>query len=412
MRPVVHFTAESGWINDPHGITFRDGGYHVFFQYVPGQTVWGPACHWGHAVGKDLLSLREDTIAIAPGDGDGGIWTGSLVTDGAGRARVFYTSTSAPDYGIGRIRTATPGDDEWHNWHKGNFVADAPPDLDLLAYRDPFLRREGETWRMFVGAGLTDGTAMALSYTSEDLDRWEYAGVALQRSTSKTEPVWMGALWECPQIFELDGRAVMVSSVWDADVLHYAGYAVGRYDDGVFQAESWGRLTFGKSYYAPSLFTDAEGRPCLLFWMRGVGDPAAGWEGAHSVPYILSLDDDRLVAQPHADVAEHRRPGLGGRTVAGLAADIEWRAADSGTLTIESGADAAVTIVRDGDMLHVRRSGEQSTTPVSGDVRVIMDGPVLEVSSAAGLFGASIRPAGVDLTVTATAGELDVFPLV
>jgi beta-fructofuranosidase len=411
MRPVLHFTANSGWINDPHGITFRNGQYDVFFQYVPGQTVWGPNCHWGHAVGPDLMSLQERGVAIAPGEGDGGIWTGSLVTDDEGRARAFYTSTSAPDYGIGRIRVATPRDEEWLDWRKGEFVADAPPGLDIVAYRDPFVRREAAAWRMFVGAGLSDGTAMALSYTSYDLDTWDYAGVALQRSTAETDPVWMGTLWECPQIFELDGRAVMVSSVWDADMLHYAGYAVGSYADGRFRAESWGRLTFGDSYYAPSLFTDADERPCLLFWMRGIGDPDAGWEGAHSVPYALSLEGDRLIATPHPDVARHRRPATGSGTVSALVADITWNDADGGSLIIESGAAVAVTIYRDGETLRVRSAGSEATMPVSGPVRVLIDGPVLEVSSPAGLFGAAIRPAGGDLTVTATTGGLDVFPL-
>jgi beta-fructofuranosidase len=411
MRPLLHFTAESGWINDPHGIIFRNGQYEVFYQYVPGQTEWAPNCHWGHAVGPDLMSLREREIAIAPGEGDGGVWTGSLVTDETGDARVFYTSTSTQDYGIGRIRVAAPVDGEWLEWRKGKFVADAPPDLDIIAYRDPFVRREGEGWRMFVGAGLTDGTATALAYTSDDLDTWTYSGIVLQRSTIETDPVWMGALWECPQIFELDGRSVMVSSVWDADVLHYAGYAIGTYDQGVFQAESWGRLTFGDSYYAPSLFTDADGRPCLLFWMRGIGDSDAGWEGAHSVPHTLSIHGDRLIATPHPDVARHRhRPAPAG-IVSGLAADITWSGADSGNLTIESGSMVAVTISRDGDTLRVRNASSEATAPVSGDVRILIDGPVLEVSSAAGLFGAAIRPAGENLAVTATTGTLDVFTL-
>jgi hypothetical protein len=78
MRPDFHFTAATGWINDPHGITYRDGEYHSFFQYVPGRTDWAPHCHWGHARGTDLFSLTE--LPIAPGEGDGGIWTGSLVT--------------------------------------------------------------------------------------------------------------------------------------------------------------------------------------------------------------------------------------------------------------------------------------------------------------------------------------------
>ena len=157
MRPEFHFTAASGWINDPHGITYRDGEYDAFFQYVPDRTDWAPNCHWGHARGADLLSLHELPVAIAPGDGDGGIWTGSLVTGDDGHARIFYTSTSEPDIGIGRIRVATPDDDEWISWTKGPFVVDAPADLDLIAYRDPFLREDPDGWRMFVGAGDAGG---------------------------------------------------------------------------------------------------------------------------------------------------------------------------------------------------------------------------------------------------------------
>ena len=284
MRPEFHFTAASGWINDPHGITYRDGEYHAFFQHVPDRTDWAPNCHWGHALGADLLSLRELPVAIAPGDGDGGIWTGSLVTGGDGETRIFYTSTSEPDIGIGRIRVATPVDDDWISWTKGPVVVDAPADLNLIAYRDPFLREDADGWRMFVGAGDAEGTAMALTYRSTDLDGWEYEGVALARSTTETRDVWMGALWECPQLIDVDGHAVMVSSVWDDDVLHYAGYAIGTYADGTFTATRWGRLTYGDSYYAPSFYRDSAGRPCLSFWMRGVADIADGWAGAHVSP--------------------------------------------------------------------------------------------------------------------------------
>ena len=134
----------------------------------------------------------------------------------------------------------------------------------------------------------------------------------------------MGALWECPQIIEVDGRHVMVSSVWDDDVLHYAGYAVGRYADGAFTAESWGRLTYGPSYYAPSFFRDADGRPCLTFWMRGIADVEAGWASAHSVPHVLTLDGDRLVATPHPDVDAVRGRVADDGRLAGLAGDLVW----------------------------------------------------------------------------------------
>lgn len=388
MRPEFHFTAHAGWINDPHGITYRDGGYDAFFQYVPDSTVWAPNCHWGHARGTDLLSLRELPVAIAPGDGDGGIWTGSLVTADVGATRVFYTSTSQPNIGIGRVRVATPLDEEWLEWQKGDFVVDAPAGLDIVAYRDPFVIRDPDCWRMFLGAGLADGTATALSYRSTDLVSWTYEGIALQRSTAETEPVWMGALWECPQIIEVDGRHVMVSSVWDDDVLHYAGYAIGDYSGGVFTAQAWGRLTYGPSYYAPSFFRDADGRPCLTFWMRGVHDLEAGWASAHSLPHVLTLDGDTLVATPHPDVEGYRAAASDG-----TALDAVWSPGGAGELIVYDGGGAVVTLrLAEGELL-VSGQGEEWRMPAAEPIRVILDAQALEISSSAGAAGLGITGA-------------------
>jgi beta-fructofuranosidase len=401
MRPLLHFTAERGWINDPHGITARDGGYDVFYQYVPDSTVWAPNCHWGHARGTDLLSLRELPVAIAPGDGDGGIWTGSIVSDDDGGARAFYTSTAQPDIGIGRIRVAEPVDDSWITWRKGDVVAEAPAGLDVVAYRDPFLKKEPEGWRMFVGAGDSAGKAMALTYTSPDLTTWTYEGIALERSTDEREPVWMGALWECPQIFEVDGRWVMVSSVWDADVLYYAGYAVGHYADGLFTAESWGRLTYGPSYYAPSFFRDADGRPCLTFWMRGVADIEAGWASAHSVPYVLGLDGDRLLAAPHPDLDGHREAQSASGSVDGLAADIVWSPGSDGSLVASGSAGGRLELRHEGDLLVALTGEERHELPFDGgEVRVVLDAQVVEVSASSGALGFTWAPEGDGVSVT------------
>lgn len=409
MRPAFHLTARSGWVNDPHGITFRDGVYHVFFQYVPDSTVWAPNCHWGHSIGPDLFSLVEQKVAIAPGDGDGGIWTGSLVTDDAGNTRIFYTSTSEPNIGIGRVRVATPNDDGWLSWTKGDFVADAPADLDIVAYRDPFLLREPNGWRMFLGAGLADGTATALSYTSDDLTHWRYEGIALQRSTHEREPVWMGALWECPQFIEVDGTDVMVSSVWDADVLYYAGYGVGDYADGSFDARSWGRLTYGPSYYAPSFFRDADGRPCLTFWMRGVSDVEAGWASAHSVPHVLTMTGDRLVATPHPDLERYRGEPVSDGVLPGVAGDVVWEPSAAGSLVVTATDEVLRLVVASGELAaHI--GGEQHRMPVSGPVRVILDAGAVEISSELGAMGLAIAGDHASYTIT-TSNDCTVWPL-
>ncbi|GEP48043.1 hypothetical protein MSA03_15510 [Microbacterium saccharophilum] len=407
MRPTIHFTPASGWINDPHGITATDDGYQVFFQYVPGRTEWAPDCHWGHATGRDLLSLREKQVAIAPGDGDDGIWTGCIV--GTGRsARAFYTAISTPDFGIGRVRVAHPVDDQWTVWAKDDVVVHAPEGMDLIAFRDPFIRREADGWRMFVGGADRDGTARALTYTSRNLEEWSYDGVALERSTALHDPVWMGALWECPQVFELGDRSMLISSIWDADVLHYAAYAVGTFLEGRFEAADWTKLTWGPSLYAPSLFTDAEGELALTFWLRGIR--GENWVGAHSIPYRIAEVDGRLVATPHPDVAAHRSAPAPDGVVDGLAADIEW-SQPGGSLAISSGGEDAVRVEVDGGEAVVATSTDEYRIPVDGVIRMIIDGPVLELSSSAGLFAAAVEPKGSDLSVAVSAGTVMVCAL-
>ena len=292
IRPKLHFTARSGWINDPHGITVRDGRYHAFFQYVPDSTTWRADCRWGHSIGPDLLTMSERPVAIGPGEGDDGIWTGSLWPDPQGDplgARIWYTSVRQPEIGIGAVREARPDTADWDRWSKGDVVLPAPPpELGVTAFRDPFVYRDGEDLFALLGAALPDGRAAALRYRIPAAGPWEYLGILAARSVRETEPVWMGALWECPQLVPLgDSRYALITSVWEDDVLHYAGCGIGAYADGVFSPEHWQRLTWGDTHYAPSAFRDSEDRWCLLFWMRDVGGSDDGWAGAHSVPYLI-----------------------------------------------------------------------------------------------------------------------------
>lgn len=414
MRPLLHFTPDHGWMNDPHGITFHDGRYHLFFQSVPGSTVWRADCRWGHAVSPDLFSFEQLPDALLPGDGDDGIWTGSLVVDGDGDATIFYTAATTPNIGLGRVRTARPRDDGWLTWTKGPVVVEPPE--GATAFRDPFVRCDAETggWQMFVGTSIA-GSAAGYSYASADLTNWGPSGVVASRSSSERDPVWTGSLWECPQIFELDGRHVLVTSVWDADQLYYAAYAIGSLHGGKFVAETWGRLTYGDSYYAPSYFVDAAGRPCLMFWLRGIeGDD---WAGAHSVPHVLRLDGDRLVASPHPGLEERRRPsgnqntvGAEQNTVDGLGADATW---DGGTrLAISSDARPVAVLSAGVGRLDVVVAECTWTMPFSGGpVRVVADGPVLEVSTRDGLIAAAIRPDGASLAFEGN-GTLCLFPVV
>lgn len=374
-RPLAHLTAPSGWVNDPLGLTVHDGRYHLFFQHVPDSLTWQPTCHWGHAVSEDLVTWEHRPIALAPGEGDGGIWSGSLVLDNAGEARIYYTAVRVPDFARGSIRVARPRDETWDVWDKGETVVPAPGPEEAVAFRDPFVMRDGEGWRMLVGTALPGNVAAARAFTSIDQRRWDDAGLLAARPSAETEPVWTGSLWECPQLLEVDGATVMVTSVWEDDELHHVAYALGELVEGRFEVASWHRLSHGESYYAPSVFRDAEGEPGIIFWLRGATDPEAGWAGALSVPHRLSLRDGRLHLEPHPQV----------RAQLPAADTVRWEdwdpAREDLRLTAADGTD--LTLRREDEGI-VEIDGEGTRRPLGpaaeGTVPVLVDGPVAEIA--------------------------------
>lgn len=389
VRPQFHFTAR-GWINDPHAISVIDGQYHHFFQYVPGATTWQAGCSWGHSSGRDLFSLQELPVALEPGEGDDGIWSGSIMTFQDGVPRIFYTSVSAHDLGMGRVRVATPTTPDLLEWEKGPVVAVAPPEAGVRSFRDPVIVADGENWRMLVGVEFADGRAGAIGYVSSDGVDWREAGEVAARSGSEHDPVWTGSMWECPQLVAVDDHYALLVSVWDADVLHDVAVAVGSFDDGVFTPSEWSALSYGPSPYAATTFEDAAGHACVQFWLRGVS--GVGWSGAHSIPYRLSAGSTGLALTPHPDIEKYFGDDVDG----GGAADILWPAASQAILRIHDREAIPIAMRRDGGDLHILLGTAEYRVPSSGDVRIIVDGPILEVSSRAGLFAAPIKPLSND----------------
>jgi beta-fructofuranosidase len=408
-RPRLHFTAPDGWINDPLGLTHHAGRYHLFFQHVPDRTVWATEQHWGHATSADLVHWTSSGIALSPGDGDDGVWSGSVVVPPDGPAAMFYTAVQRPDTHLGVARSARPLDHTWDTWLKGDVVAQAPVDLDLVAVRDPYVLHDGESWLMLLGAGLTDGTATALTYRSDDLERWRYTGLLAGRHTSEAEP-WTGQMWECPQLFRVEDRWVLLVSVWSPTRPHDEAYAIGDLVDGRFVPEAWQRLTYGEVYYAGAAFTDAQGRPGLIHWLRGVVDPGGRWAGAHSLAHTVALDGGRLVASPHPAVAAMRTgPGVPVRAATlelSATLDLEWTLDDpAGTarLVLADAGGELLGIDVGGGSLAARTAQTTEQMPVTGSaVRVVVDGAIVEVFTTGGVMAVHLPRAAAALSVTAS----------
>ena len=437
-RPRFHLTAATGNVNDPLGVTWDGARYHLFFQLNPDGPRWVPQCHWGQVDSTDLVRWEHPRTALAPDDADGpdhGCWSGAVaVADGT--PVIVYTSVDAADLPRGRIALARgTGFGDWRKDTGPPVVDGPPPGLGVTHFRDPFVWRTDTGWRMVVGAGLADGSGAALQYSSPDLSGWTFDGVAATRSGAERTPVWTGTVWECPQLFALDGAWVLVVSVWSDDVTHHVAHAVGDYDGAVFTPRSWGRLLHGDSLYATTCFTDTAGRRCAISWSREA-DPTAPagrtWAGALSVPHVLGLCAGGIVVTPHPDVDSLRT---------GLVADVGTTAVDGAPVAVDGVPEQADVVLtawlpgpadrvavalrgaaeaeplrlvldRAADSLSLERPGlpaQPMPLGAGGDgrvtVRALLDAGVVEVFTGAGAAGAvRVAPGADRLVATGSPG--------
>jgi len=308
-RPQVHFTVERGWLNDPCGVVWHEGEYHLFFQYVPDSTQWVPECRWGRATSPDLVAWRFRGSALIPDVNEVGCWSGTAVV-ADGEVQLFYTRAVDGRLPLGDVVRARPAvDGRWRADPSEPVVR--PPDEGVRDFRDPCVLRVDDGWVMVVGASLGDGVAAVIGYSSTDLVGWESTGVVCRRSATEVAPIWTGSLWECPHLFRLGDDWALLVSVWHDGMLVGVAAATGRFERGRFEPAHWQQLTVGDSAYAMASFEDHDGRRCVIAWLRERGDTGAGdssWAGALSLPYVVSLDaDGALALQLHPDVLAARR---------------------------------------------------------------------------------------------------------
>jgi beta-fructofuranosidase len=347
--------------------------------------VWDAAVSWGHATSPDLVSWTEQQVALAPGSNEVGCWSGAVVPD---PPTLFYTRIVPGDPAYGQIARAvgSPDLNSWRREPAGSVIPAPPP--DVVEFRDPMVWRAGDGWRMVVGGSLTGGGGAALQYRSTDLTSWAYDGVVA--SSSDAGP----ATWECPQLFPLDGAWVLIVSVLRSGAPQVVDYALGDYDGQRFTARTWGRFGHGDLTYATTVFTDADGRRCAMSWLRERGNVApAGspWAGAISVPWVLRVQGDRLLATPHPNLAAARAgpalaltlDGAGVAAVGGLTVRLDRSVtiSDGGTVLLTLDRDAGpVRLLADADLVEVVADGVSgigaARCPVDPGAQVRVEGPV------------------------------------
>lgn len=299
-------------MNDPNGLIYWKGHYHLFYQYAPNDPPWETK-HWGHAVSQDLIHWTDLPTALAPtpgGPDQDGCFSGCAV-DHDGIPTLIYTGVQ----GNRQLPCLATSFDDLVTWQKypGNPVIAAPPDLDLIAFRDHTVWKEGITWYQLIGAGIREVGGTALLYRSPNLVNWEYMHPLYVGDRNRTEPVWTGSMWECPDFFPLRDKSVLLVSVYDEsrfregaykESLHYPVAFVGTYTEHIFVPRTQSIIDYGGYFYAPQTLLDATGRRLLWGWLwEGRSDEAqwtAGWAGVMSLPRVLSLSAGDVVSQEPA----------------------------------------------------------------------------------------------------------------
>ncbi|PTL39091.1 glycoside hydrolase family 32 protein [Alkalicoccus saliphilus] len=297
LRPAHHVSAPVGWINDPNGLVFFRGEYHVFYQYYPYDTEWGPM-HWGHAKSPDLLHWEHLPVALVP-EHDyeaGGCFSGSAVVKDD-TLYLFYTGhnedNSPKEVQCGAYST----DGIQFTKMTQNPIISSPPKGASEDFRDPKVIYKNGKWLLVIGTSFDD-LGSAVYYSSQDLTSWTYEGVLLQGTSGE------GTMWECVDFFELDGKDVLLSSPMGVPGSK-TKWRTGRFESGTFHVEEEGEIDDGPDFYAPQTFSDDKGRRLMIGWMnmweRTMAEKPEGWAGALTMPRELGVVNGHLIQQPPAE---------------------------------------------------------------------------------------------------------------
>ena len=297
-RPKFHFLPSRNWMNDPNGLCYSNGRYHLFYQMNPYGPLWG-FMHWGHASSPDLIHWKDHPIALAPEEGardDLGCFSGCIVDDDGIPTAIYTGFVNFVDTPVLLARAKDEALDVWEKSPENPIIAEKPTGVNSTDFRDPYVWRQGDRWQMVVGAGMENGNGGILLYESEDLLTWRYLGPAFQAKILDSV-----TMWECPNLFPLDDKYVLLVSLFPN--IQGVYYYVGNYDGRVFTPENEGFLDRDGVFYAPQVRRFPDGRTILFGWLREQrSDEAienAGWAGVMTLPHELALDQEgRLLSRP------------------------------------------------------------------------------------------------------------------
>ena len=321
-RPAFHVTGAIGWVNDPNGFSVYQGEYHLFYQYHPYSTNWGPM-HWGHVKTKDFVKWERLPVAIAPDtEADrNGCFSGSAIEMPDGRQLLLYTGVyrqRRDDAIMEEVQhqCVAVGDGLNYEKYEGNPVLtadDLPEGGNRLDFRDPKIWQEEDGYYAVVGNRPADGSGSILLYYSEDGFHWEFKSV-LDACYNE-----YGKMWECPDFFPMGEQHVLLVSPQEMTPLgleFHAGYGtvclIGTYNkkEYSFERDAVQAVDYGIDFYAPQTLLTQDGRRVMIAWMQNWQTANCQQKdvrifGAMTFPRELEVRDNKLIQNPVRELANY-----------------------------------------------------------------------------------------------------------
>ena len=293
LRPVYHHSPAWGWMNDPNGLFYKDGQWHLFYQWNPYGSQW-ENMHWGHSVSRDLVHWEQLGLGIEP-DALGTVFSGCCVVDkdntaGFGVGAVIAMYTSAGENQTQSMAYSIDGGKSFKKYDKNPVIVADVPD-----FRDPHIFKNEQTglWNLILAAG----QEMRI-YTSTNLKDWKY------ESSFGTGYGSHDGVWECPDLFRLpvegtnEYKWVLLCNINPGGPFGGSAtqYFVGDFDGYTFKcdtpADSTLWLDYGKDHYATVSFDNApDGRRVMIGWM-------SNWQYAAQVPTRQYRSANTIAREP------------------------------------------------------------------------------------------------------------------
>lgn len=320
FRLNYHLMPPVGLLNDPNGFVYFKEQYHIFYQWNPFNTDHSSK-FWGHYISDDLVHWKAAPIALAPDSwfDKNGCYSGSAIVED-GKMYLFYTGNVKDEAGNRESYQCMAVSEDGIYFEKKGPVAYRPKGY-TGHFRDPKVFKEKDHWYMIIGAQTVKKQGEVVLFSSIDLENWSFLGPLAGNERNGLHD--FGYMWECPDLFNLDGKDILIVSPqglaangYEYNNVFQSGYFTGKVDFNhrTFAHDRFTELDRGFDFYAPQTMIDEQGRRILFAWMgnaeeEGVKHPTEKYHWIHALtlPRQLEWKSNRLYQRPVKELAKLRR---------------------------------------------------------------------------------------------------------